>query len=358
MNAKMFSVVTWNVAGAKFLEFPENIPKNPLKTYPMTRGQFQESLHAALKRLTQEFNPDVIMLQEIVRYGRPNNPNDLIQVAEIPGYYYDASIAISTTDQSHPQKWDKYFGYIDQGKTKRNWEPGTYLSQGYGILWREGLRHASIWDFKGDSGSRISKEIVRLETGLFTGSRDTEPRLAVVTHFIIDFHDKELDIFVVNLHLTTLKGEREGSPDKDVTASRVRLQQLNTVVNGIVSRYNEWVPGKIKEAKKNDPNFTRVPAVWVLGGDFNCMPQSSEIAAMEQMNFIDLNPHKGSGTKGSTVPIETATIALDFLFAGPAYYSLDPYLAKIATENNPLPLKQYRVSDHFPVLADVPIVAT
>ncbi len=44
------------------------------------------------------------------------------------------------------------------------------------------------------------------------------------------------------------------------------------------------------------------------------------------------------------------------LFVGPAYYSLDPYLAELALNVNPLPLAQYCVSDHFPVLADVPIV--
>jgi len=201
----------------------------------------------------------------------------------------------------------------------------------------------------------VAKEIVRLETGLFTGSRDTEPRLAVVVHFIIDSHDKPLDIFVVNLHLTTLKGEREGSPDKDAAAARVRRQQIDVVANGIVSRYNEWAAEKVKEEKKKDKQFKRMPAVWVIGGDFNCMPLSPEISAMGQMNFIDLSPHKGPGTKGDHVPIVDATITLDYLFAGPAYYSLDPYLAKIATDRNPTPLEPYKVSDHFPVLADVPL---
>ncbi len=217
-----FRAVTYNVAGAKFLELPEELPKKPIKKHPMTRGEYRDKLHDALHRLT--------------------NPHD-------------------------PTK---------------------------------------------------------------------------------DAPD----------HLTTLKGEREGSPDKDVAASKVRRTQLDVVLNGIISRYNEWVPGAIKKQRhEKDPKFERRPAVWVLGGDFNCIPTSPEIVAMKQPNFIDLNPNKGGGAKGTTVPIEAASITLDYLFAGPAFYSIDPYLAEQRAQNNPLPL-EYRVSDHLPVLADVPILPT
>jgi endonuclease/exonuclease/phosphatase family metal-dependent hydrolase len=331
-----FRVVTWNIGGAKFLD----LPVQPTPESPYTREMFRDDLHDALNRLTRDFRPDVILLQEIVRFG--SLPDDLIEIAKIPGYYYAPSVAIDTVNQAHPQKWAKYY---DRDK----WPEGTYLAQGYGLLWRQTLPHAAIWDFAGQTGSTLEKEIVRIETGLFTGSRDTEPRIAVVTHFISEFQGKPLDIFVINLHLTTLKGEREGSPSKDVAASRVRQQQLEVVANGVVSRYNEWVADRRQKDK-------RLQAIWVLGGDFNCMPNAPEIKALERMNFIDLNPTKGSGTKGTTVPVERATITLDYLFAGPAYFSIDPYLAIQATNANPLPLSQYRVSDHFPVLADVPII--
>jgi endonuclease/exonuclease/phosphatase family metal-dependent hydrolase len=331
-----FRVVTWNIGGAKFLK----LPAKPTQESSYTREDFRHELHDALSRLTRDFLPDVILLQEIVRFGNP--PNELIEIDRLPGYHYAPSVAIDTINQSHPQKWNKYYG-------DDRWERGTYLAQGYGLLWRKTLAHAAIWDFDGQPGPDLEKEIVRIETGLFTGSRDTEPRIAALAHFIIQFQGKPLDIFIVNLHLTTLKGEREGSPNKDIAASRVRQQQLEIVANGVVSRYNEWVAEKCRENR-------RLPAIWVLGGDFNCMPSAPEIKALEQANFIDLNPGKGSGTKGTTVPIEKATITLDYLFAGPAYYSIDPYLAMQTAGANPLPLSQYRVSDHFPVLADVPII--
>ncbi len=333
-----FRVVTWNIGGAKYFGLPEISTAE--SSY--TRSDFQQTLNSDLQRLTRDFQPDVILMQETVRFGSASHPYDLIQVECLPDYHYDMSIAIDTINQSHPQKWDRYRPF---------WPEGTYLAQGYGILWRNELHHAAIWEFEGSRGAKLQKEIVRLETGLFTGSRDTEPRLAVVYHFIFELGENTLDVFLVNLHLTTINGEREGSPQKDVAASRVRRQQLETVVNGVVSRYNDWAREKCrKEGTK------RMPSVWVIGGDFNCMPSSPEIIGMKGVNFIDLNPNKGSGTKGSSVPILEATITLDYLFAGPAFYSLDPYLAELGLNVNPLPLAQYCVSDHFPVLADVPIV--
>ena len=54
-----------------------------------------------------------------------------------------------------------------------------------------------------------------MDSGLYFGDRNTEPRAALVSHFIYDSgpstgDPKPLDIFVVNLHLTTLMMEREG----------------------------------------------------------------------------------------------------------------------------------------------------
>jgi len=341
-----FRLLTWNVGGGKFLAKNQN-----------ERGAFRDELNTALLELVRAHKPHVVLLQEVVQYekswtnGQYNTPGasgtpgrkpilDLENlVCEIPGYYYDFSVAIDTNSQSHPLKWQKY-------RDKGGWPTKAYLAQGYGLLWHEDLEHAPIWGIKGSVGHPIEKEIIRAETGLFTGSRDTEPRLAVVVHFVLDRGSKPLDVFVVNLHLATLTGEREGSPAKDITASEIRQQQLNIVTNGIVSRYNEWV----KQEK-----LDREPAVWVLGGDFNCMPLSPEIMGLVQRNFIDLNPAKGGGTKGREVPIKCATITLDYLFAGPAYYALDPYVVVSQLKNNPSPLDIYRVSDHFPVRADLPL---
>lgn len=334
----MIRIITWNIGGAKFLGLPEG------NGHHIGRENFSQELNKAIRKLCDDHRPDFVVLQEIVKYGDPTRPQDLLK--KVPGYFFDSSIAIDTTNHSHPTKWAKY---VKRG----GWLPDAYLAQGYGILWREDIEHASIWDFAPHLGPRIQKEIVHLDTGLFTGNRDTESRLAVVTHFIIQSHNSPLDIFIVNLHLTTLKGEREGSPNKDSAASKTRQGQIDVVMHGIVSRYNEWVSDNLQKQ-----GMERQPAVWILAGDFNCMPNSPEISSIQGMNFIDLNPNKGSGTKGKGVPIKKATITLDYIFAGPAYYALDPYFVGKEIEGNPTPFTQYRVSDHFPVFAEVPIAIT
>ncbi len=325
---KLIKIVSWNIGGAKYLSGKDS-----------ERDQYKNKLNNSLKRLAEDFDPDFIVLQEIVKYGDPALPEDPITPPS--GYFYDASVAIDTKNQSHPTKWRKYYN-------EKKWPPKTYLAQGYGILWRKDIPHSSIWDFSENTENRIEKEIIRIDTGIFTGNRNSEPRLAVVTHFIKTVNEKPIDIFIINLHLTTLNGEREGYPNQDSLGIEIRHQQIDIVLNGIVSRYNEW-------AAKEYCEVSRPPAIWVLAGDFNCVPSSSEIKKIKRMNFIDLNPNKGSGTKGKGFPVSKATITLDYIFAGPAYFAIDPYLIKQDIEANPLPLYQFKASDHFPIFANLPI---
>ena len=62
-----------------------------------------------------------------------------------------------------------------------------------------------------------------------------------MAHFIFTGPgDKPLDVFVVNVHLTTLRREREGIPEIDLAGERIRRGQLEIVFFGIVSSYNSW----------------------------------------------------------------------------------------------------------------------
>lgn len=51
----MVRIITWNIGGAKCLEFPEKERKTIKKT-----------LTDSLCRLTQEHSPDFVVLQEII----------------------------------------------------------------------------------------------------------------------------------------------------------------------------------------------------------------------------------------------------------------------------------------------------
>jgi endonuclease/exonuclease/phosphatase family metal-dependent hydrolase len=321
-------IITWNIGGAKFLRQPEPERRDMLRNL---RQEFDD--------LVRRYRPDIVLLQEFERYGDVHAPQDLVEAPR--GYHCNVSIAIDTANQSHPTKWSQY--HIDGG-----WPPGIYLAHGYGILWRRDIRHCSLWDFNCSVGPRIEKEIVHIETGLYTGYRDTEPRLAVVTHFVLGASGAEVDVLVVNLHLTTLKGEREGIPSRDEAGARMRLGQIDMILNGIVSRYNETMRPQYQRRSRNPP-------IWVIAGDFNCMPGSPEIRKLARMNFIDLNPNKGAGTKSSSFPVEKATITLDYIFAGPAYHALNRYAVEHEVQSNPLPLSEIKVSDHLPLLADLPL---
>lgn len=330
-NLNTINIMSWNLGGAKFLKEPEE-----------KRNDFRKELNKTLNEFVKTRNPDFILLQEIVQFEKGGKCKSLIKVPQ--GYHYDSSISISTNDQSHPTKWQKY-------RECGNWRPDAFLAQGCGILWRKDIPHASLWDFEPGTGENLEKEIVRIDTGLYTGDRDTEPRSVVITHFILENGGKPVDFFLVNLHLTTLKGEREGFPSRDDDGCKRRLEQIDIILNGIVSRYNQWRKRKLEALGEK----SRAPAVWVLGGDFNCVPESPEIRKIERMNFINLNPNMGKGTKGTGFPAVEPAITVDYIFAGPAYFALDPYEVKEKIKSNPLPLYTVKLSDHFPVFAELPL---
>ena len=190
-----------------------------------------------------------------------------------------------------------------------------------------------------------------MATGLYTGDRDTEPRLALVAHFVVGDDPNPRDVLLINLHLTTLKGEREGFPERDDLGSQIRLGQIDVVLRGIVSRYNDWWQ-KEKAARKEIEK--RLPPVWIIAGDFNCTPESPEIVKMKRMNFLDLNSAKGRGNKGSGRP-PTPEITVDYIFAGPMYWAFDPHAVEHTVAANPTPLIQVAISDHYPIVASVPV---
>lgn len=214
-------------------------------------------------------------------------------------------------------------------------------------------------------------------SGLYFGDRNTEPRAAMVAHFMMMDGDvekgtaKPLDIFVVNLHLTTLKNEREGVPEVDQAAANIRSSQLDIVLDGIVSRYNIWrsndylLPGdkhtKADAQESNTPGEgddwkkeSRHPPIWILSGDFNFTPESAEYERVKRANFVDVCLDRGLGTKGSGFGSQP-TITCDYIFVGSKYVSFDPVLLEHAVKNNPKPEARIKVSDHFPMFARIPI---
>jgi hypothetical protein len=167
-----FAIASWNVGGVDFL-----------RTSPSGRPSKRERFNADLRAILSQANPDVLVVQETVRYGlefRPQQGTTEELFDEPDGYHYACSVAIDTEHNYHPVKWTP----IREGG---RWAPNTYLGQGYGIFWRRSIPHCSIWETNHElarTDTPIEKEDVRIEGGLFTGNRDTEPRLVVVAHFV------------------------------------------------------------------------------------------------------------------------------------------------------------------------------
>jgi endonuclease/exonuclease/phosphatase family metal-dependent hydrolase len=286
MTVMRFTILNWNIGGAKYLE-DKSVEH---------RRQTRSNLNKALVAIIKKEGPDVVTLQEIVRYRQPDDVETQDIVDPIAGYRYFPFTLIDTHLVSSKAKWRKLLKDSD-------WHPETYFAQGNAFLVKKKSPVFPVWDLSNlHQDSPVTDrfhyvEHVHLDSGLYFGDRNTEPRAALVMHFIYDPHDgdglsKPVDIFVVNLHLTTLMKEREGVPEIDALATATRLGQLDIVFNGIVSRYNSWrQDGYPERGRTRNPEpheeFDRHSPVWILAGDFNFTENSYEYTYVERRNFID-----------------------------------------------------------------------
>jgi endonuclease/exonuclease/phosphatase family metal-dependent hydrolase len=362
-----FTVLNWNIGGAKFLE------EKTRREREETRSKINRALLAILTDQDIGPRPDVVTLQEIVRYREPNDENTKDLFDEIPGYSYFPFRLIDTNIVSSKAKWHKVLRDSD-------WNPRTYFAQGNAFLIKNSAPHFPVWDLsnleqpKPEASEGHFIEKVHLDSGLYFGDRNTEPRAALVAHFICDPGDRSgtarnanrmpLDIFVINLHLTTLTMEREGVPEIDALAAKIRQDQLDVVFNGIVSRYNSWRQSGYRQRgdrRNEEPHetFKRHSPVWIVAGDFNFTEESAEYAYIKRVNFIDTVPEAGkqtqfgNGTKASGVG-NNPTLTLDYIFAGPKFVSLDPAIYVAA--NRVIHDHNVRASDHYPVLSSMTLI--
>ena len=309
-----FRVGTWNIGGLTFL-----------RDLKKSRDVLNEEI--AVLCLNESEGLDVLLLQELTSEdGEP-----ILQPPK--GYRLGREIVIDSKHHAHPRKWRELLR-----KQKR---PTTVLSQGNAILWKTGLEHGSLWEPDVSHTSKeLKPEIVRLDTGIYTGSRDSEPRIAMVTRF----RKAGRHIIVVNLHLTTLEHEREGTVERDAAGSAVRTRQVRLVLDGIVSTYNAWWRESGYSARLGEP-------IWILGGDLNGIPESDEVTMLTRARFFDLCRAKEFGTKRKHNGAR-AELTLDYLFAGVVHHGISEHVAPMM---NVPPLYAFRSSDHYPIFSEIEI---
>ncbi len=388
-------IVNWNIGGAKYLEEPKD-----------KRDKIKKRIQNEIIELIHAFKPDIITLQEIVRYGKKNEKEkaeDIIDIDfinkeiyhrygleildELVQYEYFSFPLVENEKLSSKAKWDKVMFKEKTNKSGEkekfeNWPTDSYFAQGNAIMFRKNLPHFPVWDLskiEDPKKNRIPSgnhaiEQINLDNGLYFGDRDTEPRAALIAHFIVNpinnstYEEKKgdikeyfipYDIFVVNVHLTTLMGEREGIPEIDLKASKIRLTQLNVIIDGIISRYNNWrrIGYKIRNKDRTVEDwetYTRHEPLWIIAGDFNFTPESEEYRSILGINFKDVIPNKKNGSKAKGAG-NKATLTLDYVFAGPKYLALDPIIIDNEINANSVH-DHYKASDHKPMDATIPIV--
>ena len=402
-----FKIINWNVGGAKFLELPSNpLWENPPKINQLIasqpilcREEFRWRLKEAFDTLLRE-QPDVVTLQEVVQYNENDNetnPTDLLDKDYFSKYGYNFHFfkMIDTITHSARGKWNNIINAETNGK--KHWIGDPYFAQGNAILVRHDLNLFPVWSIPHlnvdyakyvsakHMGNRsvshtnasceicFASEIVYVEQGLYLGNRDTEPRAAIVTHLVVSDNlertrnislNKPLDIFIVNLHLTTITNEREGIPFVDEKATKIRLKQLDIIFNDIISRYNSWrqideykLRGSQYPTIENIETTKRHKPLWILAGDFNFMPNSYEYEYIINRKFIDLirNSIDRKGTKANKLGKEP-THTLDYTFAGPLYDSISPReVAEVYVRNSSKTSFSHKVSDHYPIVINIPV---
>lgn len=348
-------ILNWNIAGAKYLELGKQTD----------RDDFRKRLNDTLKRLIDDERPLVVTLQELVRYNADGDEQRAVHVIDVPHQYrYHPLWLIDTHHQSAKGKWNKV-------RSVGHWPPQAYFAQGNGLLIREDLPSFRVFDLPAighHCAITDPCEIVKLESGLYLGDRDSEPRAAIIAHLVLSSVldgraarelEWPLDVFVLNLHLTTLNREREGVPKIDEEATKKRLAQLDAVISGIVSPYNSWRKDDYKIRGEHllpgSESHHRYNPIWVIAGDFNFTPESVEYETMIRSGFIDMMPTHVLGTKASGLG-SAPSLTLDYVFAGPRYASIDPGFAQNHIAGNQVVWNgRTKISDHFPLKVSVPV---
>jgi len=368
-------ILNWNIGGAKYLELRSEQSTNR-QPGDQSRENFRLALNRALASEIELHHPQVLTLQEVVEYqadGRVEKKESVIDPPD--GYHYYPLMLIDTLRHSHQGKWKKV-------REVGEWPEEAFFAQGNAILIRQDLPHFPLWSLPAlgqnhegwvsklprrgsDAPGQGCMEVVELQSGLYFGDRNTEPRAALVVHLVLssigdDELPKPLDVFVINLHLTTLMLEREGVPSVDEMAAQTRMRQLDSVLNGIVSRYNEWRAQKflirgehVSPQNRNGRMETheRLSPVWIIAGDFNFTPESIEYATLDRRGFISMVPGR-TKAKGLGNP---PTLTVDYVFVGPRFEAIDPDLAQEFRERNRVEFNEMAaVSDHFPLVASIP----
>ena len=270
------------------------------------------SKNEALLDLLYQLHPDVLCVQEIAQFidgeGLKHSMVSLISDgAEYPFHCYGETLSM----KRHMQvKKD----LMVNGLFKDWWD----WSKGNAVFSQ--LPFARLGD---PSREGVPRNVPIFQPLSYEGTRDTDPRYVILTRI-----KRSPFPYLVNLHLTTLVGER-GEDRQETILARARQVRAEQI-----SRVMALVEENILE--RNLP--------LLLAGDFNATP--SEPALQQHLEtehgFVRLTP-------ANDIPTHPVAGAVDHIYFAPAN-RLRSYTCQVVTSS-----LAHRISDHLPVVADVVI---
>jgi endonuclease/exonuclease/phosphatase family metal-dependent hydrolase len=277
------------------------------------RGASEKSL---IVKMIRDVSPDILAIQEAAQWLDAEGlwHSDLDEIAEALGKEFEYTVAPTLTmkTQMHPNNkamMDALFNDC------QDWQQGNAL--------------VSRWPFHrlaspGQPG--VPHSIPLYRSPVYEGSRDTEPRSALVARI---GRAPQFPI-VIGLHLSTLVGERgedivPGKPEQAAQLREMETQRLLNLLREHVLDAHEIV---------------------FLLGDFNATIDEPSIRRLlDEGEFIPAAP---INEKVSTHP--EAGGAIDHIFLFPSSRVVEFKSSIVETE------EAHQASDHLPVVTEVTVV--
>ena len=266
----------------------------------------------AMAELLNEIQPDFLAVQEIAQYiDADGTLHSMVERTKRDGNFDYSFYGETLSMKKHMQiKKD----LMINGLFNDWWD----WTKGNAVLSKTAFARL------GNSGKEgVPRNIPIFQPLSYEGTRDTDPRYVILSRLKQDPFP-----YIINLHLTTLVGERGDHVWSEVSdaAKLTRSQQMSRIL-GLVEQHI---------LLQNQP--------LILLGDFNAEVSEYSLKNMLERdhNFVHLAPLEKISTHSSAGVV-------DHIFFFPAK-RLISYEAKVI--NSPL---AHRISDHLPVVADIVI---
>ncbi|NMC15598.1 MAG: hypothetical protein GYA40_02995 [Chloroflexi bacterium] len=264
----------------------------------------------ALLALIRKIKPDLLCVQEIAQYvdgdGIKHSMVDLIREgAQFSHAYYGETLSMKRHMQVRKD-------LMVEGLFKDWWD----WSKGNAVFSR--IPFARLSSEKKDG---FPRNVPIFQPLTYEGTRDTDPRFAIIARV------KQAPFpYLVNMHLTTLVGERGEAPQEKIiqSARELRAEQILRVMDLV------------------EANILKAGLPLILTGDLNANPDEDALSGIleAEKGFMRLVPEN---------PIATHPFAgeVDHFYISPTG-TLREYRCKVI--DNDL---AHRSSDHLPVVADL-----